>query len=254
MRVLLARLRGLRLTVWRTEFDVVLQYAASDEYPGNYTVTLDNSFLHMNSSGKTESLHQIVQENCGRIDGVPDDAYYTLQALSVNGAVQAPTVPTTANVSEDGRRIIFETVYDLPETDAPMRLRRQCTSLFSTSHPWVSTFYRAVNGFTVTLNHPEDIVPMLYVFGVADDKHPDPDPLPAEVSLPGLHKWTYRGWCLPNQGMVMTFSKGKTPPKLLMAGKDAGAAVPTAATTQAASETNGQAVGAPFERGIGSEL
>jgi hypothetical protein len=65
--------------------------------------------------------------------------------------------------------------------------------------------YRPVHELELILQHPENVIPQVHVFGVGGSA--ETDPLAPEISRPDFHRWKYDGWLLRQQGLILTFHR-----------------------------------------------
>jgi hypothetical protein len=201
-----ARLRSA-FTLCRSDFHLSLHYEHHHTNSGIYSLTSQHDFRLYNWTGKPYEHALRMSEAVDLMKGVGDDEYYKIKEVRVNG--DDVTERLMSETLRRDSRIIFSNEYRFtlsadPESYA--EVRKITKALYPKSSPSVLTFYFPVHGLDVTLEHPQDVVPFLFVFGVGSTEVTETDPLPPFIKGDTLHRWKYDGWFPPDHGVVLMFS------------------------------------------------
>lgn len=194
------------LTVWRTDYRVILNYSEIDNWPLLYCLDGQSTWSYVNYSHEPQNIVQSIVETPLNVASFSTDLY-TLSGLKVGG--EDCLAKANPKKNQAGNRTIHEA--HIPITIAPTVAPKDAISLAKTAQliqrktePWLLTFFIPVHTFKLSLHHPKNILPRLYVFGISHERQ-DTDPFPPIEETDTYHRWEYPGWLLPNHGVIVTF-------------------------------------------------
>lgn len=208
---LLQTLNDMRqgVSVWRTDYHHDLVYTPCEHDPGCYFVRSLLSLRFVNKTGAPYSLPIQALDITNASPGSENAERYSLELFEYDERDVLDRC--TRTVVEEEHRTIYRATYSdvLSPTEegalgVPFKTRSRV--MYTTSEPYVMTYFLPVKGFEITLRHPSSVIPTLFVFGVGSGL--DTDPLKPDIGDdPEFHRWRYDGWLLNSHGWVMTFAR-----------------------------------------------
>lgn len=208
---LLTALNAMRdnISVWRHKWWQRIIYEESDRHPDKYLMKCTLKMKYINSTNEPKPLPLTAFDVTYATTDADDTPLYKLTTMEFNGkdvlGTQQPTM------SQEKGRTTFETKIpdQLPPTPRASEgtpLLECAEVLYGKGEPFVQTFVFPVKGFELLVDHPKEIIPALYVFGIGGSAVTDPLE-PERESTELQHRWIFSGWMLQSSGYVLTFSR-----------------------------------------------
>jgi hypothetical protein len=193
--------------VWRTNYRYVLHYKPS-MLPKHYQLYTDLTFEYVNYNETDQIISQMFRMSGCATPNSGEQISYKVHRLEIGGQDILPKL--TPEAKTEGIRRSWTSNIDVlipPERSGRprVRVRYECTDVFPDHNPWMLTMYRPVHELELILQHPENVIPQVHVFGVGGSA--ETDPLAPEISRPDFHRWKYDGWLLRQQGLILTFHR-----------------------------------------------
>jgi hypothetical protein len=192
------------LTVWRTHYRVTVGFKAVAGHPGLRCFQRTTSCRLVNVSDSTQTIKQRIKETSLKIAGFSADVLRRTTLLRVGDKDWLSKVNPT--VCEDDTRVSIDLEVEIPvpplsEEPDGISLMWGVEVVEPLHEPLALTFFRPVHTFQLSLIHPTDLKPVLFLFGVGGED--DTDPLTPCRQFEGYHEWEYGGWFLPDHGVIL---------------------------------------------------
>lgn len=208
-------------TVWRSDYRIVLTVERDPQDAAKYRSRAHFKWWFMNHTPAEVMVPQTL---------------YTTPALPIEGRsaeeiLKLHDVRTDLNrlsdfeaeIVEDGNssRFSFQVAVP-PNQENPKGFPFGYSSAYvqDLGQPWFVVVYSPVCKVTLTLNHPADLAPELYVFGLRTGEG-EATPLEPVDDYEGHRRWEYDGWLLAQHGLCLMLS-GRDEYNPETSGSDAG--------------------------------
>lgn len=197
---------GRTPTVWRSDYRVVLTVQRDPENPAKYRSRAHFKWTFMNHTST---------------DVVVPQTLYTTPALPVEGKspqeiLKLHKVATdlerlsgfSSAIIEDGNSSRVSFSVNVPPNTGTKGFPFGYSSAYvqDLGQPWFVVVYSPVCNVTLTLHHPENLEPELYVFGLRTSEG-EATPLEPADDYDDHRRWVYDGWLLAQHGLCLVLSE-----------------------------------------------
>lgn len=198
-------LLGRTPTVWRNDYKVHLSVERDPDDPSKYRSEATFNWFFMNHTTADVEVAQTL---------------YTTPALPIAGKspeeiLELHKVDTDlsrlsrfqAEMVDGGTASQFSFVISVPPSGDPEGFPFEYSSgyILDLGQPWFVVVYTPVCNVTLSLEHPRDLDPELYVFGLRTNSE-EATPLKPRKKRPTFREWVYQGWLLAQHGTCLVLS------------------------------------------------
>ena len=196
---------GRTPSVWRSDYRVVLSVKQDANDPTECRSRAHFKWYFMNHTADDVLVPQTL---------------YTTPALPIDGKspeelLELHKVKTDlgrlsefkAEIIEGGNSSQFSFLVSVPPNGGTKGFPFGYSSTYvqDIGQPWFVVVYSPVCNVTITLHHPDELEPELYVFGLRTTEG-EATPLEPEDEYDGHRRWVYDGWLLAQHGLCLVLS------------------------------------------------